>query len=132
MSTYTLFLLSGDAEKIRPYLDREKDIKVLFFSEKEFTTAGKTISRLRNEKGKIVFATKDLKYQRYLLVIKCFLFLAGKSRALFVDEKGKRITYALPKFLFVDSFQLLLELARTAYVISRTYFNLKKLEKSPL
>lgn len=124
-----LFLLSGDAQKILAAHSLPDSTLVEPFSEKELVTPLATLRRLRQAKGKIFFGTKVLRLQRYRLMIKLFLFLAGKLHAAIIDEAGDKEMYSFWRFIFADIWKLFAETIASAFVVLETYLELESLKR---
>lgn len=129
-SETTLFLMSGDPEKVLAANALPDATAIEPFSERELVTPKLTLERLRKAKGRIVFGTKVLRLQRYRLVLKVFLFLAGKTKAAFVDETGECENYSLLRFIFVDIWRLVAEIIASGLVVLSAYLELEALKRN--
>ncbi len=124
-----LFLISGEAKQLLATHALPESTIIQPFAEKDLTTPLQTLRRLRQAKGKIFFGTKVLRLQRYRLIIKTLLFLAGKTSATFIDESGAREPYSWIHFIFVDFWRLLAEVIASMFVLIETALELQALKR---
>jgi hypothetical protein len=123
-----LFLLSGEAKQLLATHALPESTIIQPFAEKDLTTPLQTLRRLRQAKGKIFFGTKVLRLQRYRLIIKTLLFLAGKTSATFIDESGAREPYSWIHFILVDFWRLVAEVIASMVVLLKTALELQALK----
>jgi hypothetical protein len=124
-----LFLISGEAKQLLAIHALPEGTIIQPFAEKDLTTPLQTLKRLRQAKGKIFFGTKVLRLQRYRLIIKTLLFLAGKTSATFIDESGACEPYSWIHFIFVDFWRLLAEAIASMFVLIETALELQALKR---
>ncbi|MCS6999904.1 MAG: hypothetical protein RMK00_00515 [Bacteroidota bacterium] len=74
----------------------------------------------------IVVVTKDLHYQRFRTIWKCYAAISGCKHFLFLDEEGKADPFHWGKFVAVELPLLMLELAWSAIILGIGWFRLRR------
>lgn len=117
--------INGNIESIKHFLKvPDSSVSHIKIDEKDlsrFSFIRKIIKKDRYDE--IIFASADLRYQRFTFIILTFIFLSKTKKGQIIDNSGNFIKFNLMHYVLADIPMFLFEILISTFVVS--YFHIK-------